>query len=186
MEIKTGLTEESTTETRDGNEPSELYILASMPVFGAVPADALEFLLRRAERIEVPSGGYFFREGDPGETMYVLRRGRVKLTRGSDGRSEHLGHLGPGGCFGEMALLDLYPRSASVEAIEDSAALGISHGLLYELYGQAPEPFTIIIMNLARELSRRLRDADQRLARARGGWSAVYRLEVGEHRLPYI
>jgi len=166
---------------------SELDTLASMPVFGGVSAEALEFLLQGAERIQVPRGVCYFREGQPGDIMYVLLQGGVEVRRGSDEHHEFLGRLGPGDCFGEMALLDLYPRSATVEAIEDSAALGISHNLLYDLYGHSPEPFTIVMMNLARELSRRLRAADEQLARiqGQGGWKGTLRPDAGEHYLPY-
>lgn len=174
-------------EHRDSRPASELDTLAGMPVFGGVSADALDFLLRRATRIQVPLGGYFFREGAPGDTMFVLLQGAVEVYRNAaDGHCDILRRLGRGDCFGEMALLDLYPRSASVEAIEDSVALGIAPDLLYELYNQSPEPFTIIMMNLARELSRRLRVADERLSRAEGGWSGPVRTGAGEHSLLYI
>jgi CRP-like cAMP-binding protein len=62
-----------------------------------------------------------------------------------------------------MALIDLYPRSADVRAVEDCVAIAIGNGLLYDLYAQDPEPFTIVMMNLARELSRRLRVAEAQI-----------------------
>lgn len=177
---------QSATEDKDPLLASELDTLAGMPVFGGVSSDALEFLLRRVERVQIPRGGYYFREGEPGGAMYVLLRGRVELSRGLEDCCEVLGRLGPGDCFGEMALLDLYPRSASVKTLEDSAALSITHGLLYELYGQSPEPFTIMMMNLARELSRRLRSANQRLANAYGGWAVAFERKDGSRGMPYI
>lgn len=143
----------------------ELACLQAMAVFGGVPADALVWLIDRAERVRVPSGGLFFREGDPGTTMYVLLAGRVAVTRVREGREESLGRFDAGDCFGEMALLDLCPRSATVRAVEDSVALAIDNRLLYRLYEHAPEPYTILILNLGRELSRRLRKADERLFR---------------------
>lgn len=148
--------------------PPELACLQGMPVFGGVDGAALGWLIERAPRVRVPAGGWFFREGDPGTTMYVLLAGRVELTRVLDGHDEALGFLGPGDCFGEMALLDLSPRSATVRAAEDTAALAIDNRLLFRLYQQAPESYTIILMNLGRELSRRLREADERLCRALG------------------
>jgi CRP-like cAMP-binding protein len=177
---------ESRSETPEDSGLDELEVLAGMPVFGAVSADALEFLLNRAERRVVSAGNCYFHEGEAGDTMYVLRRGKVELMRELKDHYERIGQLGPGDCFGEMALLDLYPRSATVQATEDSSALGISHSLLFELYEQTPEPFTIIMMNLARELSRRLRSAEQRLARVRGGRNGICRPQAGEHRLPYV
>jgi len=173
-------------EDRDRYPDFELDTLANMPVFGGVPADALSFILARTKRVQVPRGKCYFREGQLGDTMYVLLQGYVEVCRWPNGHRDVLGRLGPGDCFGEMALLDLYPRSASVEAIEDSAALGITHGLLYDLYAHSPEPFTIVMMNLARELSRRLRAADEQRAQLSGNWSGVIRSASAEHRLPYI
>lgn len=143
----------------------ELRCLQAMPVFGGVDARSLDWLIQRAPRVRVAAGGWFFREGDRGTTLYVLLQGRVTLSRSLDGVEEPLGSLAAGDCFGEMALLDLSPRSATVCAAEDSLALAIDAGLLYLLYKQAPESYTIILMNLSRELSRRLRAADERLSR---------------------
>jgi len=155
---------EEVVEAPIPTQDAELEALTKMPVFGGVSYDALAFLLARAERTEVPAGDTYFREGDPGSEMFVLRRGQVELSRAKGAVREVLGHLGQGDCFGEMALLDLYPRSATVTAMEYSEAIAISPALLYELYDHSPEPFTIMMMNLARELSRRLRQADARLA----------------------
>jgi CRP-like cAMP-binding protein len=157
-----------------------------MPIFGGIPDRALLFLTARAERVEVPGGKRFFRQGDRGETMYVLCSGLVEVRRSSSGRSESLGRLGPGECFGEMALIDLYPRSADVRAVEDCVALAIGNALLYELYAQDPEPFTIVMMNLARELSRRLRLAEARLFSRQdpGRRARPHGADAGE--IPYV
>ncbi len=138
-----------------------------MPVFGAVSDGALAYLSARAERVSIPAGHWFFRQSDRGETMYVLRSGRVEIHGALGERAEVIGRLGPGDCFGEMALIDLYPRSAGVRAAEDCLALGISNALLYQLYAVDPEPFTLIIMNLAWELSRRLRRTEAMLFKHR-------------------
>ncbi len=150
------------------NLPDELALLRDMPIFGAVPNRALDYLNTRAERVITPAGHWFFCQGDRGETMYVLRSGRVEVHRTLGERVEVIGRLGPGDCFGEMALIDLYPRSAGVRAAEDCLALGIGNALLYQLYAADPESFTLIMMNLARELSRRLRQTEALLFRQRG------------------
>lgn len=147
----------------DHTHQANVSVLSEMPVFGGVPEDALTFIAKRAKCVELSAGDHFFHEGESGETMYVLRTGRVQLTRRLGEQEQTLGTLGPGDCFGEMALIDLYPRSATVHAIKDCIALGVSNALLYELYETNPEPFTLIMMNLAREISRRLRECDTRL-----------------------
>jgi CRP-like cAMP-binding protein len=64
-----------------------------------------------------------------------------------------------------MALMDMYPRSASVQAETDSSAFKISSAALLDLYQHDMEQFTLLQMNLGREVSRRLREADERLFR---------------------
>ena len=148
--------------------PDELALLRDMPIFGAVPDRALDYLNQRAERTAVAAGHWFFHQGDRGETMYVLRSGRVEVQRTLGDRVEIIGRLGGGDCFGEMALIALSPRRAGVRAVEDCLALGVGNALLYQLYGADPEAFTLIMMNLARELSRRLRQTEAMLFHHRG------------------
>ena len=143
--------------------PRELALLREMPVFGGLADGVLARLVREAERTQCAPGELFFREGDEGHNMYVLLAGSVEITRGRGCERRTLGRLGPGDCFGEMALIDLYPRSASVRALAPCEALRIGHQQLYALYQDDPEPFTLIMMNLAREISRRLRELETRL-----------------------
>jgi CRP-like cAMP-binding protein len=158
-----------------------------MPVFGAIPERALTYLNDRAERVAVPAGAWFFREGDRGETMYILRSGQVEVRRALGDGVEVMGTLGAGDCFGEMALIDLYPRSAGVLATADCDAIGISNALLYALYSIDPESFTLIMMNLARELSRRLRETEAHLFRHRDpGYRPHPRGAPGGSEIPYV
>jgi CRP-like cAMP-binding protein len=77
--------------------------------------------------------------------------------------------LGPGDCFGEMALMDLFPRSASVIARDDCRALEIAAGDLLDLYEHDVEQFALVQMNMGREVCRRLRATDELLFRAMMG-----------------
>jgi CRP-like cAMP-binding protein len=72
-----------------------------------------------------PSGTVLFREGDPGEEMYVIQAGRVQLTRRVRGREAHLATLPPGEFFGEMSIVNNRPRSATAIVVEDSQLLVI-------------------------------------------------------------
>lgn len=100
------------------------------------------------------------------EAMFVLERGRVSVVKRWEGHDYPLRVLGPGDCFGEMALIDLFPRSASVVALEDCSVIRLTSADLYRVYEADVEQFALIQMNMARELSRRLRSADERLFRA--------------------
>ena len=101
-------------------------LLQRMPIFGAIRDDALEFLLQQTRSVKVRAGAYFFRETDPADCMYVLESGRVAVLKSWQGKELLMRHLGEGDCFGEMALMDLLPRSASVRAEEDCSAIELT------------------------------------------------------------
>jgi CRP-like cAMP-binding protein len=148
-----------------------LELLQRMPIFGAIREDALHFLLEQAREVFVPEGAFFFREGDAASSMFVLQAGRVDVLKGWRGRELVLHHLEPGDCFGEMALMDLFPRSASVRATQDCTAIELGPTDLQRLFERDIEQFALIQMNMGREVSRRLRDTDELLFRARMGES---------------
>lgn len=148
---------------------ARIELMQQMPVFGAVAAETLEFLLAPAPVVKRPRGSYFFREGDPPSGMYVLEAGRVTVAKSWQHHQLLLRRLGQGDCFGEMALLDLFPRSASVRADEDCSAIELSAANLYRLFERDVEQFALIQMNIAREMSRRLRITDDLLFGARMG-----------------
>ncbi|MES9994178.1 MAG: cyclic nucleotide-binding domain-containing protein [Candidatus Thiodiazotropha sp.] len=142
---------------------SRLRILQAMPIFGAVNEATLELILDKAKTVEVEKDGYYFREGDMDNSIYILERGRVAVYRHWEGKRYKLRELMQGDCFGEMALMDFQPRSAEVVALEESSAIQVTAAQLRELYKTSSEQFTLIYMNLGREVCRRLRDADSRL-----------------------
>jgi len=131
--------------------------LQQMPIFGGVGDDALYFLLARARIGEHAAGSFIAKEGDMATGLFVLLRGRVAVERFWKDHQVLLRELGPGDCFGEMALLDLGKRSASVLALEDCTALELGTDLLHDFFEHDARQFAILQMNIARELSRRLR-----------------------------
>jgi CRP/FNR family cyclic AMP-dependent transcriptional regulator len=80
-----------------------------------------------------------------------------------------LHRLAAGDCFGEMALMDLFPRSASVRAEQDCSAIELAASDLLRLFEHDAEQFALIQMNIGREISRRLRTTDELLFRASMG-----------------
>jgi CRP-like cAMP-binding protein len=150
-----------------------IELLQRMPIFGALREDTLEALLAGAPLIERHAGECYFREHDAATAMYVLDAGRVEVLRSWQGRDYPLHELRAGDCFGEMALMDLQPRSATVRALEDCRAIELATSALYRLFERDPEQFALIQMNLGRELSRRLRVADEALFRASIGAAAA-------------
>jgi CRP/FNR family transcriptional regulator, cyclic AMP receptor protein len=144
-------------------QPTQFELLQSMPVFGAIREDALQFLLEQAREIEVRAGEFFFRENDQASSMFVLESGRAVVIKGWQGHDTELHRLGAGDCFGEMALMDLFPRSASVYAVDDCRAIELAAADLLRLFERNAEQFALIQMNIGREVCRRLRATDERL-----------------------
>jgi CRP-like cAMP-binding protein len=154
-------------------EQARLELLQRMPIFGGIRGDTLEFLLSLSRPVSVKSGEFFFRENDPGNALFVLETGKVAVMKSWKGQQHLLRHLGNGDCFGEMALMDMLPRSASVVAIEDSTAIEISADCLYKVHKKDLEQFTLIQMNMGREVSRRLREVDEQIFRLEAEGSGV-------------
>jgi CRP/FNR family transcriptional regulator, cyclic AMP receptor protein len=140
-----------------------LSILQSMPIFGGVNIKVLELILSMSPSISVKENNYIFKEGDAGGSMYVILEGSVAIERIWHDQLYTLRKLKKGDCFGEMALIDLSPRSASVRALENCDLIQIDSSTLINIYQEDVEQFTMIQMNMGREVSRRLRIADQRI-----------------------
>ncbi|CAN0605473.1 unnamed protein product [Ectocarpus sp. 12 AP-2014] len=103
--------------------------------------------------------------------MYVLKSGVVKIYKSWKGERKLLRQMEAGDCFGEMALIDFSPRSASAWAAEACRALEINAPVLQQVHAHDPEQFTLLQMNMGREISRRLRRIDDLLFRALMGES---------------
>lgn len=145
---------------------SRTELLQRMPIFGALREESLQVLLQRAATVQVAAGGLFFREGDAARSMFVLERGRVLVSKHWQGGDFVLNRLGVGDCFGEMSMMDLQPRSASVRAEQDCSAMEFTTDDLLALYECDVEQFALIQMNMGREVCRRLRATDELLFRA--------------------
>ena len=150
-------------------QPTRIELLQRMPVFGAIGDDALRFLLERARTIVVRAGEFFFREEDEAGSMFVLEAGRAAVLKNWRGREFPVHSLGAGDCFGEMAMMDLCPRSASVRADLDCHAIELAATDLLRLFERDAEQFALIQMNIGREVCRRLRATDEMLFRTRMG-----------------
>jgi CRP-like cAMP-binding protein len=148
---------------------ARIELLQRMPIFGAISESTIDFIVERTRPVTVPAGVFFFREHDPALSMFVLESGRVAVLRQWQGRELLIRELGPGDCFGEMALMDLQPRSASVRAEEACQALELMPDALLALFERDAEQFALIQMNMGREVCRRLRQTDDLLFRARMG-----------------
>ncbi len=143
--------------------PAYFNLLRNMPVFGGLNDKTLTLIVGQANPRFIESGDYFFHEGEGADSLFVLESGSVIVERRWKQTMVELCRLKAGDCIGEMALIDLMPRSATARAAEDCQAIEITLRALHELYKQELEQYAIIMMNMGREVSRRLRRADDRL-----------------------
>jgi CRP-like cAMP-binding protein len=138
-----------------------LEVLRSVPLFRQVAETDLQALAQMVHARDFPKGNVILSQGDEGQALFLIRRGQVKVSvLAEDGREVILSVLGPGSFFGEMALLDDEPRSAHVIAMEDTTILQLRREDFRNRLKAAPE----LAVSLLRELSRRLRRADDTIA----------------------
>ncbi len=139
--------------------------LRAIGLFGALSDEVLAHLAGSLTVSTPDAGTMVFREGESAREMYVLINGEMEvLKRSHEGVDARVALLGPGDWFGEMSILDVQPRSATVRALAPSRLLRLSASDLDALYRYDIKSYAIIVLNLARELSRRLRVADGILA----------------------
>jgi CRP-like cAMP-binding protein len=142
--------------------PDTAGLLANVPVFEDLAGAELTRIADVAVPRRFEAGQVVFREGDASDTCYVVSSGHARATRShTDGRSITLATFGPGDFFGELAMFDDERRSATVEAIDDLHTCAILGGDMRRLLREHPE----IAVKLVTTLGRRLRAANERLAR---------------------
>ena len=143
----------------------DLSELRNVGLFGALSDEALEHLASTLSVVQPSAGDVLFSEGDVAGDMFVVLEGEIEvLKRSRQGSDSRVAVLGSGDWFGEMSIVDVQPRSATVRAIAPSRLLRITAKDLDALYRYDIKAYSLIVLNLARELSRRLRVADSILA----------------------
>ena len=125
------------------------------PLFAALDAEGAAALRASLREIDVPKGDVLFIEGEPGDRMYVIVDGKVKLGQTSaDGRESLLSVLGPGEMFGELSLFDPGVRTSTATALTDVIVLGLGHDQLKPWLAGRPEVAAALLQALARRIRR--------------------------------
>jgi CRP-like cAMP-binding protein len=143
---------------REHEEQQIAAALSRVPLFATLSAGQLAELARAARRHRYTSDQTVFYQGDPGDTFYVILSGQVKVSvTSAEGQEAILVVLDAGEGFGEFALLDDQPRSATIEATQNTEVLVLRKDDFRRLLRQMPD----IAIGLLRVLTKRLRDTDQ-------------------------
>jgi signal transduction histidine kinase len=132
--------------------------LESVNLFRSLPSDELQALRRIAGELHFAAGGEIFREGDPGDGVYVVKDGLVEISGLMSGDLRRpFSQIGPGEIFGEMAVVEERPRSATATASKPTEVYFIPRGEMLGLLQRSPG----LAFKMLQEVSRRLREFDQ-------------------------
>ncbi len=128
--------------------------LAPIPLFSKLSADELAVIAGRLKRQSFPRGEVIFKQGEQGDSMFIIRSGRVRIYSQDEGGQELTLNVYEGGdFFGEFSIIDGEPRSASAEAVEATEAMVLRSQDLISILGDHPD----IAISLMRGLVSRLR-----------------------------
>lgn len=136
-------------------------MLEKVPIFSGLDRKHVKQLARIMVPRTFKTGDVIMKEGDQGAGVFVVTSGKVEVVRGAEGgRLQVLSTLGPGDFFGEMALFEGFPRSASVRCLEDTECLAMTRwDFRAEMTTHAE-----IALAVLETVMRRLREADARLS----------------------
>lgn len=132
-------------------------ILDKISIFGAINNDILEVIISHCDKKFYKKGDIIFEEDTPADNIFIIVSGRVKQVANYKTNPLELLEQMPGSTFGETAFIGIIPHFFTTIASEDTEVLIISRKILSTIHEKEPEVFTILIMNIARELARRLR-----------------------------
>ncbi len=130
--------------------------LKRVPMFEDLDKRSLEAIANAAVEQKYDARQEIMRQGDVGVGAFIIRSGKVEVVQDKDGQPHRLATLGPGEMFGEMALLDEFPRSASVRALEPTTLLGLQRWHFRGILESHPQ----IALAILPVLTRRLRNAE--------------------------
>ncbi len=140
-------------------------LLERVSILAGLDEEALALLAQEAQEIMAPKDTLIVQEGETGNKLFLIGTGSIHVWKHFGTPSPMLlATLGPGDFFGEMCILETLPRAATVQAVVDSTLFRISSMAFLHLYEKKPAAYGILILNIARDLSRRLRKLDEAFA----------------------
>jgi CRP-like cAMP-binding protein len=147
------------------SSPDLKAFLVATPFFGGLPDASLNLLVSMLVERRFDAGATVVAEGEPGRSMFVIHSGELVVSRlGNAGRAIRMTGLGPGDFFGEMTLIEMQNRSATVVAESSTVLYELTAQKLYTCYKADIHAYVMVMQNINRELCRRLRRADGRIA----------------------
>ena len=147
------------------SSPDLKAFLVATPFFGGLADAGLDLLVSMLVERHFDAGATVVAEGEPGRSMFVVHSGELVVSRlGNSGRAIHMTGLVSGDFFGEMTLIEMQNRSATVVAESPTVLYELTAQKLYTCYKANIHAYVMVLQNINRELCRRLRRADGRIA----------------------
>lgn len=147
------------------NAPEMKAFLLATPFFGGLSDTGLDLLMSMLVECLFEAGATVVAEGEPGRSMFIVRSGRLAVSkRATSGSVIPISILERGDFFGEMTLIEMQNRSATVVAENSTVLYELTAQKLYACYKADIHAYVIVLQNINRELCRRLRRADDRFA----------------------
>ncbi|WP_439371469.1 Crp/Fnr family transcriptional regulator [Bradyrhizobium sp. DASA03120] len=145
--------------------PDLKAFLLATPFFGGLSDPSLDLLISMLVECRYDAGATVVAEGEPGRSMFIVKSGRLAVSkRVVSGSVVPISRLEPGDFFGEMTLIEMQNRSATVVAESPTVLYELTARKLYACYKADIHAYVIVLQNINRELCRRLRRADDRFA----------------------
>jgi CRP/FNR family transcriptional regulator, cyclic AMP receptor protein len=147
------------------SSPELKAFLVATPFFGGLSDASLDLLISMLVERRFELGAGIVAEGEPGRSMYIVHSGELVVSKiAESGRVIRMTRLGPGDFFGEMTLIEPQNRSATVVAETSTVLYELTARNLYAYYKADIHAYVMVMQNINRELCRRLRRADNRIA----------------------
>jgi CRP-like cAMP-binding protein len=134
--------------------------LQKYSLFGGLLEEQIQTLVPLMKEEKYNPDELIITEGSANDKIFFLIEGQVSVSK----KGVELSRFGEGEAFGEMEVLDVMPATASIKSITKVTALSISNRALHQIYKMDVKVFALMLMNLARDLCRRLRKSDEKLA----------------------
>ncbi len=145
------------------NTREVLPILSQIAIFGGATEFQQQEIFRRLEIGIIEEGEYIFQKGDEPSHIYIVKSGEIELLIPGADVTIQKKKLGIGECVGQVALMSMQPHAVSAVAAERSELIVLSRRAMHQLRHEDIELFALLMMNIARELARRLKFTDEML-----------------------
>lgn len=147
------------------SSPDLKAFLLATPFFGGLSDASLDLLVSMLVERRFDDGATVVAEGEPGRSMFIVHSGQLVVSKlAASGRAIRMASLDPGDFFGEMTLIEMQNRSATVVAESPTILYELTARQLYTCYKADIHAYVMVLQNINRELCRRLRRADNRIA----------------------